>query len=626
MKRIFVALASTVMAIVMCLTCFSGCNLVTVNNERNVNQVVATVKISEDAPSDKIYKKEILMAYLNYGYVYEQNYGYTREKTINTIINRLITTRVYVQQAVIEFNTKDTNSTFYGNVVDSTKGTWDLERYLTEEEIVDVYYSTRKDINDLIDGYVESEESEATDTFIGEQRPVPTGATNEEKELSLEEKKAYKIDTNSTTERRKAYNKVIKLLENNELKGSNYNGDVTSTTYYQQTVKGYQENKILQKYEDCITKSAIKTITFDDLKKVYANNFETQTQMSDAEFAEKLSSATAEEPVLIGKDGSYGYVYNLLLGANKAQTAEIEAIETTDISKREQQRKEILDKTIVKDLRSSWLISGYDFDTETNCFTGDYTFAENKENSLPFQGTVKHLNAQDKDKDDYVAKYAISSLKEFTLNQFVDFMDQYVYGSKQTNVKTSSDSINIFKKVNTSANVSEYDEKINELLFAFSTDSGSLNTYKGYAIEPKPDEGSETYVQEFADAGRELLEMGGRSYIMVATDYGYHVMFYSQAFNGSEGFDTLEKYLNYECSVNEGTEYWNGKMLELVENWTDEDLDTDSFLYSFFNSVSSVRVNKELSKVQNQLMHEHVYGNNGGVTRYPKTYEDLLNA
>ena len=103
MRKTLVVMASLVMSLVMCVSFLGGCKLITNDNERNMNQVVATIQIADDAPVDKIYKKDIVMSYLNYGYYYEQSYGYTREQTINLIVNQLITTRVYVQNAIIKF-------------------------------------------------------------------------------------------------------------------------------------------------------------------------------------------------------------------------------------------------------------------------------------------------------------------------------------------------------------------------------------------------------------------------------------------------------------------------------------------------------------------------------------------
>ncbi len=623
MKKILVAVVSLVMSLVMSMTFLGGCNLVTVDNERNMNQVVATVKIADGAPEENIYKKEVVMNYINFGYIYEQSYGYTRDRVIDLIVNQLITTRVYVQNAIMQFNNADSSSIYYGNVVNESKGAWDLDRYLTDSEIIDAEYLTKKDMNAMIHNYMEGHDHGVTDTIVGEVRAIPTNAANKEKELTDPQKQAYKVDTNSSTDRRAAYNEVIELLEQNELLGE-YNGSIESTDYYIDTVKGYKENTILEKFEKAINDAARKTVTFEDLQSVYENNFNTQSEMSDAEFADKLASATAEDPVLVGRNGTYGYVYNLLLGADSNQTTQINAIKTKDINQKAIERKAILDKTIVKDLRSTWLLSGYDFDTETNCFTGDYTLVKDAKNSLPFGGSVTHVNKDHIDDEEYTAKYRIDSINEYSLDEFVKMMDEYVYGSVQTNSKSSSDSVSIYKKVVNKNAVEEYDAKINELLFAFSTDAGSLNTYKGYTIEPIPDVGSETYVQEFADAGRELIALGGKSYIIVGTDYGYHVMFFSQAFTGIDGFATLESYLNFAMNANGDTSYWKAEMKALVENWDDEEVDTDTFLYKFFESVAANRVSKQISKVQNKLLSDHVYGANGGVTRYADRYADLI--
>jgi hypothetical protein len=104
MRKIFVTIAALVMTFVMSVSAF-GCNLIQVDNERDMAQVVAVVKVEDGAPEKEntIYKRDIMLAYLNYGYYYEQNYGYSREQTINLIVNNLITSRVYLQVAVIDF-------------------------------------------------------------------------------------------------------------------------------------------------------------------------------------------------------------------------------------------------------------------------------------------------------------------------------------------------------------------------------------------------------------------------------------------------------------------------------------------------------------------------------------------
>ena len=142
MRKIFKTLACLIMSLLMSMTFLGGCNLVSVDNKRDMNQVVATVKISEDVPAaEKIYKKDIVMAYLNYGYYYEYQ-GQSRADVIDFIVTQLISNRVYVQNAILKF---DTNQGIYaGHIQDATKDKWDIKKYLTAEEITDAEYLTYK--------------------------------------------------------------------------------------------------------------------------------------------------------------------------------------------------------------------------------------------------------------------------------------------------------------------------------------------------------------------------------------------------------------------------------------------------------------------------------------------------
>ncbi|MBR2449274.1 MAG: hypothetical protein IKB30_04030 [Clostridia bacterium] len=637
MRKIFKTLACLIMSLLMSMTFLGGCNLVSVDNKRDMNQVVATVKISEDVPeAEKIYKKDIVMAYLNYGYYYEYQ-GQSRADVIDFIVTQLISNRVYVQNAILKF---DTNQGIYaGHIQDATKDKWDIKKYLTAEEITDAEYLTYKDMNDFIDNYVEDNEDKFNDTLSATVRTVPKDAANEEKELDNGKKLTYiekGIDVSG--DRRKAYNEVVEVLEINELLGDDYNGDLTTTTYFKETLKNYQETKLLEKFEKCITNSVITDLTIADLQEQYQRKYEEQENMSAADFAEKLSSATSGDPVLVcSNNGTYGYVYNLLLGASEEQTAEIGEIKfgkkSTEYANA---RRAILEDTIVKDLRSTWLLSGYDFDLNTGCFTGDYTFAKKASNSLPFKGIVKHLNPSEVNEDDYAARYSVLHEEKFTLDEFIEMMETYLYGSVQAGVSSSNPSV--YKKVNIADAVEEYDAKINELLFAFSTDDGSLNTYKGYSSEPKPDAGkNETYMQEFADAAREILgqgadgnvitAMGNNSYIMVATDYGYHVMFYSQVFDKNYNYASLVDYLSKFYTVSKGVTAndWEAELAKMCAEW-DDWKDTKSYLYQLVSSVISASMSNELSYVQNEILNENVYGSNGAVVKYEDRYADLMKA
>ena len=652
MRKIFITIASFIMSFVMCLGFLGGCGLISVDGEKDMNQVIATVKISDDMDAaEEILKKDIVMSYLNYGYMYEYSYGYTREEVVNMIVDSLISNRVYVQYVMQEFNKEAQN------VVDNTKGVWDVDRYLTngtsdpeDNEIMDATYSAYKDMNNLITSYMDAEDK-VQDALPEAVRTVPTSAANAEKELSVAEKAAYVqkgIDVgNNNSERKKAYNKVIDLLDSNELLGD-YKNDLTETTYYAETLKSYKEQLLLEKFEEKIKKEQREAVLFTSLEEIYVNRYETQSEMDATAFAEKLSSATASDPVLVNNsNGKYGYVYNLLLGASETLTTKLSNWESDykknnpnasqdDLySAKVEYRAGLFENITAKDLRYSWIWSGYDgkLNGTTFTFTGDYTFTEN---SLPFQGKVTLLNpvaACEEEPEDYVAEYSVTEVTKFSLTDFLNMMETYLYGTSQNDVKAGGASESYYKIVNAS-NVTEYDQKINELLFAFSTDSGSLNTYKGYSITPTPDPGKdETYMQEFADAGRILLGMesdssvyngtlGNSSYIMVATDYGYHIMFYSEMFDTTYNYASLTAYLDYAYGEKDD---WAVELQNMINTYDDYE-DKNHFLYVLLDSVASTKVNNELTRIQNKMLNDYVYNDGNFVVKYESRYADLLEA
>lgn len=622
MRRILVAIASAVMAFVMSVTCLTGCNLVTVDTERDMNQLVATVQITTDAPQEKIYKKDMVMAYLNYGYYYEQYYGYTRTQVFTMIKNNLVNSRVYVQNAMLLFDAGE--APFDGMVENSSiTDKWNIERYLSDKDMADAKYSAYKDMNDLIESYTEDdEEDKVGDTMVDSVRAVPTGASNDE-ELTAAEKAEYVqngIDTSSTEERRRAFNKVINLFEANGLLGEDYKGnDITKTEYYKETLNNYYENTLIEKYEKCITEQARKSVTFGKLEEEYLKKYNEQRDWDNDEFVSALSSASATDPILYANASGYGFVYNLLLGASDEVKEELTEWKNDHkgytVEEYETAREQIFNEKItVKDLRTSWILSGYDFDGTK--FTGDYTLVPN--DSLPYKGSVNLLNGDERDEKDYKAEYNAEPT-EMLVMEFIKLMDDYVYGTQKSFFVSDG------TRVDASEAKADYDKRVKELMFAFSTDDSdsALNTYKGYAVKPEPD-GSDTeeYQKEFAKAAREVLTLGKNSYVMIATDYGYHVIFYSEAFSSSWGFNNLIDYLNNEYGTKEKSE-WESYYSDMISNWDDFE-NTTHYLYVLHDSLASTSASTALTNAQNDMLNKYVYSGDKYVVVYESVYADLL--
>ncbi|MBQ9756516.1 MAG: hypothetical protein IJV99_02850 [Clostridia bacterium] len=615
MRKLFVSIATIILSVIMCMTALSGCKLITTDVDRDMKQVVASVQIDKNAPMEKIYKKDMIMAYLNYGYVYEQYYGQTRKQVFEDIIDSLVQTRVFVQSAIKTLQEDP------ANVKNSSEeDVWSAARYLDAKDTEEALYNTYKTFNDLIESYETKNESDKfSETLSEEVRATPTNAANFVEDEDKTEYVAKGIDVNSTPARREAYSKVIKLMKNNGILG-NYKGDIKETDYYKQTLKNNQEQILLRNFENAKTDAVRAKYDMAKLQTIFAEKLEKLGEMTNAEFVEKLSSATVSDPMLVGHKGNYGYVYNLLLGASEVQTEKINALDSNlSIAERAEKRREILEATTVKDLRSTWILSGYDFDANTKKFKGDYAFLSE---SIPFQGEVELVQEKTEDTN---AKYKVTSLNESSLEEFISYMESYVYGANVPTVQTSPLGASVYRKAESNVEIADYEKKINELLFAFSTDAGSLNTYKGYAVKPIPDGADkEEYMQEFADGARELLGMGKSSYMVVATDYGYHVMFYSKLYDNSvfTNYSSLESYLTAEY----GNKTWSDELATILANWNDEDAIKaykNNYLYLFLETASSAEVTSTLEKYRRDTLNAYVYENDNYVKVYESRYSDL---
>ncbi len=624
MRKKLLSIIAVISAFLVSVSALSGCNLVSTDSERDMAQVVATVQISEDAPLEKIEKKEMVMAYLNYGYYYSQN-GYSSEQIFNVIIDNLVNSRIMVQHSVITF---DASATAYKR---DGKDKWDVERYLTDDDIVEATYNTIQAMNTLIDNNEETSAEKKSETYSGDVRTAPENAAVDT-EVSVAEMREYnqRYEQNGAdigaigSDRYKAYNKALKVLEDNQLLGENVS-TAKDTIYYKENLQANEESILIEKLQKSIEKEIRSSVTLEALISEYQTMYNAQkNSIKDAAaFETAMSEATVTSPVVYTPYTGYVYVYNLLLGVDEYQSSLIKKLNEdknlTD-EQRIKERKQVLSSTIAKDLRESWIYSGYDFDFEAGVvsFKNDYKIAEK---ALTFKGTV-HEYA--KKTQESAGRYRVDSVNEYGLKDFINLINDYVYDNQNINMNTSYYAEQAIYASNNSSVAEDYDARVQELLYAFSTDSGSLNNTKGYLVAPKADIGkTETYVKEFADAARSFVEdgMGDKSYIVVGTDYGYHVMFFSKQLGANTDYATLVEYLNAVMNMGVKDQAgWEGVLRDMLENWEDIE-NTDSYLYqlvALYSNLSNVTTVK-----QNEIIN--TYKNDANcVVKYADRYADLL--
>ena len=91
---------------------------------------------------------------------------------------------------------------------------------------------------------------------------------------------------------------------------------------------------------------------------------------------------------------------------------------------------------------------------------------------------------------------------------------------------------------------------INELSFAYNTDTAGLNDYFGYVIST----GATDYAPEFEYAAQYVCRQGAGSYVVVPSDYGWHVIYCTFSFVAGEEGNVIPPYtFNWADRTTEGT-------------------------------------------------------------------------
>ena len=133
-------------------------------------------------------------------------------------------------------------------------------------------------------------------------------------------------------------------------------------------------------------------------------------------------------------------------------------------------------------------------------------------------------------------------------------------------------------------------------MFAYSTDPGCLNTYYGYSVSPY----GTNFVKEFEYAAQEAVKGGVGTYVVCATDYGWHIVYASYVFS-ADG----EVYGGYNHTEAVGENKVEG-----------------SFSNLFYEALKSTATSSYSTEIQNSVLNR--YNNDESVKLYKSRYQDLL--
>ena len=351
---------------------------------------------------------------------------------------------------------------------------------------------------------------------------------------------------------------------------------------------------------------------------------------------------------------NYGFVYNILIPFSEEQNRLYAAEEarSTDDADLYKYRTTLLAEIQAKDLRTTWFdehdhanyafdaaAAGVDYYTaggstylffednltnneryeELDVYLGQYPFngkvTKEASGEYKLKPSVMDIDAFMTEMEDYIT-YAVGQ-GAVEKKGFGMFNDDGTF----TNAYVSAENGKDYKQLGADGTFKDYSEFVyysgkinvgdvtaanyfdpttngykaaaafNELMFAYSTDTGCLNTYMGYVVSPF----TTSYVGEFEYAAQWAVKQGPGTYVVCPSTYGWHVI-----------------YVTY--TYGQGNVYGG---------YNDADKDKEGTFSNFYAKALKEQYSEDYANnEQTRLILE--YDNETYVARNQKTYQDLL--
>ncbi len=398
---------------------------------------------------------------------------------------------------------------------------------------------------------------------------------------------------------------LVKESESSNVKNVN---ELLNLTYFKDLLIDKYETAVVSKYKMALENQQENLFDENTLYNEYVNLFKSQsaeTNSSVTTFEEKLSALGDNSFLVYNPEAGYGYVANLLLGFNSKQTELLGAKEeekNVTAEEVEEYRQQLLKGLTVKDLRESWIYNGYGkYDENLKTYTFENTYCRT-DALKTFNGTLfgaKQYKFKNDDGDEEIG-YSFDeivaskmSFKDFyndvmANTNLLGFNPSYVDSNGLLNIDYNN--LSTIGSINAdpvgSKKISEEHKQIfTDIIYAYSTDGGSLSENYGYVYSPITS--ATQYVKEFADAAQKVVEKGAGYYTIVATEFGYHIILctYSLGVTGEQAMSKTD----FIAELNSNEENTFAKLfkqnkLELIVSAEVETLST-SFITKYLKKV-----------------------------------------
>lgn len=348
------------------------------------------------------------------------------------------------------------------------------------------------------------------------------------------------------------------------------------------------------------------------------------------------------------KFAKYGFIYNILLPFNSRQSVQLNALKSIQTADGNDnyyfaERNELLRKIETEDQRSAWFNGEEDYSFKPEEGFAFYNGSDSNRQYLFFEdnltdseegGRYKKLQAYD-GRYSYNGKVIVNEDESYTLipnkltiddmlTEFSNYVNYVLDGKTDSNRVEMNKTANyyttkeFYKDPETKKEIDyslltyatgrvkfDYDNRnlmnpeadqykamsaVNELQFAYTTDTSVLSNYIGYSVTAY----DTSYIKEFEYAAKEAVGRGVGSFAVCAGDYGWHLIYVTNVFEMGETY---------------------------TPDWSNIDKE-GTFENLFFESIKGNDLSDITTTNSDRILHD--FNKDTTVVKYQKRYQDLL--
>ncbi len=379
-----------------------------------------------------------------------------------------------------------------------------------------------------------------------------------------------------------------------------------------------------------------------------------QFSAPDATALESALDGVGDTSFVFYAPENYGFVINILLPFSTRQTQELNDSAADFGDKKGNKfvkRASLLEGVVATDQRNTWFTGHEDYSYEVTGEEQAYTAGNTDRKYLFFEDSMKKTEgtdtapAQYEKIPNYLGQYTyngkvvakededgdkvyIFQPNELSIDGFLSEMKSYL-GYAQLTVtdekypngqaeyftrpysayyKDNGGKVDYSKFLYYRANIAELADfnaneifkagskenkalsVINELSFAYNTDTAGLNSYLGYAVSPN----NTDFVKEFEYAAQEAVRGGAGTITVAPSDYGWHIMY---------------------CTFS-----YTGNTQPYRFDWNERDVE-GTFSNLYYEALTAENFSSYSSEIQTTVLNK--YNNDTCVTVFVDRYKDL---